>query len=517
MTPWKRAVFGGMLGALLVLLSHSLTRPYYSGSLWQIGDSKYLQTTGLLPQNLSEISQPNSLADASYWISVAMELDQSKPGLRSKDIRALIELAQRCESLQPDNAYWSQTLSVLYRKSGEKLKALDRWQSAATKLTWDDLQNSRLQNILEGLRRESDANLAWHYAFAYQARSTILARQIYAFGRDLASNVSLETPEGLRLRYATLANGRLLRDGARSIAGGEFGFELIEAASFPQQLRRIPSQKRLLIARGALVNELIASGMTREATMSREAFDSNEAWAALVQSPEAHSEPMDLAKVSILSGTLPGSLILIAAFGAALGLFGRAIERSPSLQWFFRTPVAPVMGILMAIWVYSTTHLSLPAMWVVLTLSFFAFEPSHPRASEPDDMGPFFRFVIVTLGFALLLVSVAFVTGLTAAGIRLAGLAGIPPEYADGSTLILGLGGIVLGMVLVTAPAWGLVQRYSPQRLAGLALRECGIGLCVASLALGILAGPSMMAIDRDAQDTLRKLAFNEPTYYLIR
>lgn len=132
-------------------------------------------------------------------------------------------------------------------------------------------------------------------------------------------------------------------------------------------------------------------------------------------------------------------------------------------------------------------------------------------------MGPFFRFVIVTLGFALLLVSVAFVTGLTAAGIRLAGLAGIPPEYADGSTLILGLGGIVLGMVLVTAPAWGLVQRYSPQRLAGLALRECGIGLCVASLALGILAGPSMMAIDRDAQDTLRKLAFNEPTYYLIR
>lgn len=517
MSPWKRAALGGLLGALLVLMIHPKTSPFYGTSLWRIGNSRFLSQSGFALANVQKIPQPANVMEAAYWVQAATEIDRNKPGLRSDDIKKLLVLLEQCANLQPDNAYWPQAQALFSARLGDLAAAKRYWLAAATKLKWDDLQNARLEILVRGLQVEEGSPLAWQYAYAYTERTTTFAQMVYGLGRTLLSDVSLEKPADLDLRFATLQNGKLLRDGSKSITAGEFGFSLIEMASFPPTLKRIPSQKKLLLARGYFVNQLRTVGDIDQADFAQSTFDSNEAWSALVQYRDARSEARDWSIFAIASATLPGSLVAISLVGVVLAFVGFCIERFAWLQNLLRSPIAPLIGVVMAILVYAGTELPLPAIWVVLSMSFFVFEAPHLRKTEPEELGPLFGFTLLVLGIALVLILGFFIAGLTAPGLQLFPEIGVPKEYGDGSTLLLAIAGILLGMVLVMGPAWGMVLKFPPQRVAGYALRHFGMGIFMWAMILSVVAGPIAYQLDLATRARLEKIAFNEPTFYLIQ
>jgi len=517
MSPWKRAALGGLLGALFVLLLHPESRPFYATGFWKLGDSDYLAKTSYLLGNTNEIGQPENLTQAAYYVLITAEIEREMPGLSKNALRGLIKLCRECATHQQDNAFWPQALAVFNEELGDKAEARRQWALASTKLRWDDLQNLRLQTLLTGLQEESQGPMAWHYAVAYHTRSTALVQIISKFGRDLIAETSLDTPENLILRHETLLNARLLRDGSRSVRQGEFGYELIELTSLPPGRKKTTSQKALVLARGKLFDQFRAVVPDLSILSAQSAFDSNDAWLALVQSQATAQTARDLSIMALLISGLPGALLMVAGTGFLMALLGVAIERTRWLQAIFRTPIAPAFGVVLAVVIFATTGLAIPALWAVLCFAFFAFEPSSPSNTPPEDLGPFFRLILIILGAGFIVVATLFVIGWTAPAIRLIPALGIPREFGAGSLALLGLAGIFLGMVLATAPAWGAFRRYRPHVLAGFALRQFGTGVAIAALFFALIAGPVSMAWERRIQSTLQKLVGNEPTYYLIQ
>lgn len=512
MSPWRRALLGGALGSLLVLLIHPLSRAYYLSAL-HVGDSRFLLSTQLLPENVRRLPEPKAASEAAYIFLVAAEAEQRAEKLAKKDYTRLYRLAEAWTQSDPDNAFWRQMQSIYLMRLHRESEAIDRWQRAARALKWDNYQNARLHSIVDGLTSESGAPLGWHWAVAYSSRSQAIARQIVRHARVMKDLRPSDEPLGLELRYATLLNGVLLRDGARSNATGLAGHEIVEIASYPERFTIELSQKKLILARQALSNRFRDEGRPDEAARADDGFRDNDAWIALVRPESIPDHVENLTTTALLASGFPGIALMLVGTGALIALLGWGVERSPRLQLAFATPVAPVLGLVLAALTFWATELVFPSLWVVLCFTFFAFAPEHTRRIEPRELGPTFRFVLGILAIAFIGLAALFLLGLSAPGIRLMPILGVPREYSTGSTLVLGLTGIVFGLVLLTAPVWGIVQKFPPPRLAGLALREFGIGVMSISLLLAIVGGPVCVALDRNVRENLSKLTQNEPLY----
>ncbi|HRF58974.1 MAG TPA: hypothetical protein PLH94_03550 [Fimbriimonadaceae bacterium] len=516
MSPWKRALLGAAIGALLVLIAHPASRPFYLALLTQGGPSRFFAETPLRLQPSPALEKPRTLADAAYWMLVAAEADQRRTRLLDKDWKNLLNLARRCAVEDPENAFWKQMEAVFAWRLGDRKGSLEAWRRASRANRWDDLQNRRLERIVEGLSTETGTRLGWHYAASYAQRSQAPARMILRQARLVRDATRRDEAEGLELRYATLLNGDLLRSGAKSSQTGLVGVDIVEIACYPTNLKVETSQKRLLLARQALVNRLLALGKRDEANRTVKAFGNNDAWIALVEPENASTEAKLWKLVTLATVSIPSGAIWIAAMGLGLALFGRAVERTPALQHVFRTPVAPAAGVILALLLYWSTGLVLPAIWAALCLAFFAFQPMHERSQDPRELGPLFRFTILVLGVAFFALMTVYLAGRTTAGTILFDRLGVPAEIGPGSPVLLGLAGIVLGLVLLTAPAWGVAQHFAPARLAGFALREFGTGLFVAGILVAVVAGPLAVFVDREARTNLAAISQNEPLHAQI-
>lgn len=512
MSPWRRALVGVALGSLLVLMLHPASRPFFWGYL-RLGDSRWLATTALLPEGVTLVEEPTSLEDAAYVLLIAAEAELRGEKLTAEDWRRLSRIATEWQRKDPDNGFWLQMNSLFLARLGQTAPSDQAWIAASRAARWDDYQTARLRRVAEGLQAESGAALAWQWGYLYRRRSNAIPLLLLRHARALRDRSPVDSPQGLEIRYATLLNGVLIRDGARSNLTGQLGVEMVELASYPAKLAIEVSQKKLLLARQAFSNRLREEGRPEEANRVDVGFRDNDAWIALVRPEEAPKRAQQLTWLALFSSSTAGIALLLAGFGAAIALLGWAIERSPRLQVVFSSPVAPVVGLVLAILTYLGTELVFPSLWAVLCLTFFAFAPEHTRKIEPRDLGPMFRFTLLVLGAALSGLLVWFFLGLGAPGVRLLPLLGVPREYGTGSTLVLGLSGILFGMVLLTAPAWGIVQRFAPPRLAGLAMRELGIGILVASIAIAMIAGPIAITADSGLEGELSQLAQNEPLY----
>lgn len=512
MSPWRRALVGVALGSLLVLMLHPASRPFFSGYL-RLGDSRWLATTDLLPEGVTLVKEPASLDEAAYVLLVAAEAELRNERLTDEDFRRLSRIATSWQRKDPDNAFWLQMNSYFLARLRRTAQADESWIAASRAARWDDYQTARLKRVAEGLQAESSATLAWQWAYLYQRRSNAIPMLLLRHARAIRDRSPVDSAAGLETRYATLLNGVLIRDGARSNLTGQLGVEMVELASYPAKLAIEVSQKKLLLARQALSNRLREEGRPDEANRVDIGFRDNDAWVALVRPEEAPRRAHRLTWIAMLTASAAGIALLLAVFGALIAMLGWAIERSPRLQVVFSSPVAPVVGLVLAILTYLGTELVFPSLWAVLCLTFFAFAPEHTRKIVPSDLGPLFRFTLLVLGAALAALLGWFFLGLGAPGARLLPLLGVPREYGTGSTLVLGLSGILFGMVLLTAPAWGIVQRFAPPRLAGFALREFGIGILVASVAIAMIAGPVAITADSGLEGELSQLAQNEPLY----
>jgi hypothetical protein len=297
---------------------------------------------------------------------------------------------------------------------------------------------------------------------------------------------------------------------------GNLAANLMEAASYPQGLTVITSQKKILLARQALHHALKARDPVQGERV-HQAYRNNDAWVALTTAENGPARMDLLAIQSLLAATFPGVAMALALFGGLLWLLGVSVSRSTALQRTLQPPLAPMIGVAVALGIYFLTELPLAAITGVLCFAFLVFTPAHERTKPPEDLGPLFGFTMFLLGLAIFMSIGAFLIGISTPGAHMLTWLGVPRDYYNGSTLFLGLTGILLGLMLLAAPTWALIEHISTPLVVSMALKNLGQGLCAACLGLTVMAAPLAVYLDKQTDDTLQMLVENEPNYYLLQ
>jgi hypothetical protein len=325
----------------------------------------------------------------------------------------------------------------------------------------------------------------------------------------------METKEDLTVRYETLINGNLLTSGAKAVATGIHGANIIELTAYPRDLMKTPSPKRLWVGQNKILNQFEAMGMRDEASRSRRIFRSVEGWRAFTQREDAQQLIQELTTGAIISGTFVSACASASLVGALFYVLGYLITwrmgRAPKLSAVFVLPASITLG---AVGMVLTNDL-----WAglvgALSGAFLMVGPANARNTRPEDLGPLFSFLIVVISVITGLVVGAYATSRSAAGVALLPLLEIPTDYYN-TPLLLGLASIFFCLLLVAIPFWSLVQRLSTAHVLGLALRKFGTCLGFGALALGIVLGPVAVYMDREFGQTLDELVGNEPVYYIV-
>jgi hypothetical protein len=518
MTRLARAYYGAMIGALASLALHPVSRPFLLAPFTAVGPSPGLSGTPLLTENLKVLPKPKSKNDLhtfAVWLQAGAESMAHKE-LSDNDAQKLVRMCRLAIEAEPDNALWPLMGAAFLGSLNQHDESLGLWQRGSVCTYFNDYQSDRLLEVRRDLAGETGSSMAWQLRLAYDRRRPQPIITILSYGRELVDHATMDR-EGLLVRLTTMKNAVLVRDGARSIAYGQLASALVESCTRPHNLPALGSHKRLLLAREQFHHRLVSSGLTEEAATAISIFRFNDAWAGLTSNNEEDDLMWDLTLTSLLTSTLPGICLILALFGGLIWFAGWCIDRFPKLHGALQPPIAPVVGALLAVTVYYLTSLPLAAMAVVLCFTFLIFSPPHERSHPPNDLGPLFGFVLAVLGIGVFASLGAFLLGMSRPGAHLLPLLGVPPEYYNGSTLFLGLGAIVMGLLLLAAPSWALIERIKTAKVVAIAFRHFGSGLCAICLGLAVVSVPLAVYFDRQASGVLEKMVVNEPNYFILQ
>ncbi len=518
MSPALRAFYGALIGALTVLAAHPFSRPYLLQGVWFLGESDFLRETPALVDNIESLPEPKSLEIAGLWVESACERELSGSRLDRQQALLMVEVVQAAAEIDPDNAFWKQSEAVFLRRLGNESAAADAWVRASVASRWNDYQNQRLSAVLEGLEQESGRNIAWHYAIVEARKSAAAQRSAFLFARQMLRG---ERVNDFDLRLATLRNGRLVRDGSRSVEGALLGTEMVELAAYcsltdAYGLHGVggPITPRTLITARENFLALARYEDARVDEEIRAAFREDDARDAFLNVGLIEEHRRSLMMTSVLTSALPGSLVTIGIFGAALYLIGLGVSASKGAQGAFNAPWVFVGGLLSAGIVYWITALFFPALWAAVLLWSFAIRHDNQRQAVPRGLGVGFTLTIaaLALGFATIL-TYYFIARSLPGEYVLGGSAGL--SLTDSSVLALAL--VVGSLALVTAPVWGFIARVPASALVGKSVSSFGAAVCLGCFALGVAMVPVSIAIDRSTGDGLAKTFQNEPSYYLTQ
>ncbi|HMS54297.1 MAG TPA: hypothetical protein PKA27_02760 [Fimbriimonadaceae bacterium] len=513
MTRGRRAALGAIFGALIVLALHPASRHLYLPAARAWGPSPALSTSkwtnaGLLPRRV------RSLSDASAWLSDACERLVTKRQRSPEEIQTFIEIATRAAASDPTNAFWLQVHAVILNASGDRDSALALWRLAARKAMWNDYQSRRFETAAEEAEK-AHGNQSWIRAALYPRRSTAAVRLIEAYSRQVLQNASLTDPQGLKIRYDTLANGELIRDGSRHIGIAELGEAIIEAASHPPSMVSTPTPKGLLLSRLEFINSLREHGLQVEAENANQALLENEAWQAMTNREDPKSTFSNFARIAVASSVLPISFLVSSIFGLCLWCLGTFLHRIESARQVCRPPWSVILGVSFATLAYSVTGLWIAALTTALAFGLLAIGPPKKRSRPDGELGPLYRFMLLVITLAMITFIAGFVVGASTPGFYVLESIDVPKEYRDGSTLYLGLVGVCLVFSLLLAPAWALVHRIETSQVLAKTFRELGISLAVIGLVLSVIAGPAAVFADLSVREPLSQILTNESLYYL--
>lgn len=518
MSPAVRAFYGALVGALSVLLIHPYSRPYLLQGVWFLGDSHFLRSTTALADNIETLPEPRSLEDASLWVVTACERELAGKKLTNKQAILMVEVVQAAAEIDPDNAFWKQSEAVFQRRLGNDEAAVEAWTRASIASRWNDYQNKRLEAVLEGLEREAGRNIAWHYSIVEARKSAAAQRAALLFARQILRG---DRVDDFDLRLATLRNGRLVRDGSKSVEGALMGTETIELAAYCSStdawgLHGVggPITPRMLInAREEFVRMAFYSGPQVESEI-KDAFREDDAREAFLNVAVIDENRHNLMMGSVLTAALPGALVSIGILGAAVYLLGHFVTVSKRIQTFFELPWVLIAGAVGAGGVYWATGLFFPSLWAALLLWSFGPRLGNQRQAAPRGLGSAYVVTIVALaiGFSTVL-AYYFVARSLPGQYVLGGSAGL--SLTDSSVLALAV--IVASLVLFTAPVWGFIARIPASALVGRSLSGFGASLCLGCFALGVVLVPVAIGIDRSVGNSLSKSFQNEPSFYLTQ
>lgn len=521
MSATLRAFYGALVGALLVLLIHPYSRPYLLQGMWFADDSPFLRQTGMLAENLSTLPEPDSLEDAGLWVEAACNREFTGKDLTEDELLLVTEVVQAAAAEDPDNAFWRQAEAVFLWQLGNQEAALEAWATASVASRWNDMQNSRLNGVLDGLRRESGRNLGWHYALVDSRKTSVTASTILSFSRQTLRG---ERARDLELRLATLRNGRLMRDGSRSVNGATMGFEAIELAAYATAANRLGysglggpiTPRALTTARDDLLTAVREVRPEVEDEV-KAAFRENDARAAFISFDAVLEDKRVLNLTAVLAATLPGALVTIGVIGAAIYLLGWAITRAKPIQRALTPPWTFVLGAVAGLVVFLATNLVFPSLWAAVSLASFGVRRDNERQAAPGGLGTVYGATLAILAVGFSLVMALYFISVSLPGEYVLEAAGISSGPLLNEFALVSVAGVVASLALVTASVWGFLSRVPAERLAGPSVARFGASVCLGSFAAGIVLVPIAIWVDRSVGDTLSKIYQNEPTYYLTQ
>lgn len=512
MNRFGRALTGAFMGAFVVLVAHPESRPIYLGGANAWGAIPPLESDARLVDS-GELPNPiRTPSDAAVWVETGAVRIVERRRLRAEDLDKLVRTASFGMQTDPTNAYWPLMKSVLIALQGNQAESLRLWLAAPRCSSYNDYQGSRLSSLSSDLK--SRGAKAWRWAALYFHRSLASARLIEMRGRQVVKASRLGESDGLRVRFATLANGVLVRDGARNIEVGRTGSDMVEFATFPRDVGEQESPKRLLMARDAFTQQLRSAGMNDQADEAQAAFQTNEAWFAFASGPTASENFVSLAEEAVAVAVLPVTLLVCSLAGGLLWMFGAGILKRQGWAKLIQPPISVGIGLVLAVVVYAISRLWLATVAIATSWAFTSLGPEQWRSKPPGSFGPLFRFVLLVIGLGTVATMLCFVAGLsTPANYVLNGL-GTPREYFGGSTVFLALSAISLMLVFLVGPTWAIVQRVDTTLVLGTAIRDLGKSVTLTCLFLSIAAGPVCIALDRNVERELGQIVANEPLYY---
>lgn len=515
MTPLLRAFWGAAIGAIATLALHPVSRPYltqlfvgaHEGLFAEPGSSQ----SGSLPP-------PTDLVGASVWAQMASSRMLSKEPLTPKEQSSVLKILDAAARKDSDNAYWKQMEAVVLSDQGNMNLALQAWKRAARCQSWNDYQSERLLKERERIATATSGRQSWVLSYVYFCRSTASSVLIERFGRSTLSLAGLESVRGLDLRYQTLLNGYLLRQGSRSMPVGLHGANLVDLASYPGSLLAIQSPKKLLLAQLAYYNSLMALDTDEAHSKARRAtelFRDNDGWRYLTQRQPFEENATWMTLVSLFSASLPGAFVVCSAFGIIIWVCGSAFGQG-------RAKVLPIWGVVLTALATGfvtaiVSKVDIAGVAVGLAVAFLSFGPDRGRSSSSPDPGPLFGLVMWVMAITFGAVTSAVLLGASLPARQLATKVEIPGDFVANQPMYFGLSALVFALFLMVAPLWGLVQRHSTATMLGLSLRRFGGILALGAITLTIIATPLAVFVDRGIERTLEQLVANEPLYYLLQ
>lgn len=533
MTPWGRAMLGAACGAVATLALHPVSRPYLLGAIVHFPASRCIAAAGLD----QPLPSPNTREAAAQWLQVgAVKLGRGFH-LSVGEIRTLLAIDDAAARAYGENAFWYQMKAVYLSSIKRDQEARLAWLKASYCNSWDDYQSDRLREARARLAMRIGWDQAWTYGFVFFQRSDAAAAQIQRYAQRLVRETSLEKNGDLLLRYATIRNGSLLREGSRSIKVGTHGWQMVELATYPPYLSGIRSPKRIWIAETTLTAKLRQQGLVEESKKARDAFGNNEGWLFLTgaappdsqspaqggaglwrtvtedQSPEDNLRVLCLASVGL--ACLPG-LMAVGAILCAISLIaGSLLQTKFESMRFFPTWIVTLAALAAGGSVFWATRLWPAAVCVGLTVEFLAVGPGTPRTRKSDDLGPLYGFVLFCLWMISLGAFGLYLVATSVAANTVGPYLGPSGEYFSNSTMFLAVTSIVLSLICLVTPLWAIVRRFGTPDLLALSLRRFGTIGAIGCLAGCVIGGPLSVFGDKIVSNELSQIVANEPVYYL--
>lgn len=497
MRPAQRASLGAIVGALFVVVLHPMLRPYVKSGLWAFGPSPVFTKT----TSPHELTDPDTAKDAAQWVQTASAKILTS-SLTTDQALLASEIAKQGAEREPTNAFWFQAEAVFQKALSNDDAAIAAWKKASRLPAWNDHQTERIKDVLKDLSAESGRELAWHHAAASSTRMHQFPRVVYSLGTNFATSPSLE------MRYATMRNGVLLRNGSRSQQGARLGHDLVEAAAIGGRLTAVRPRKEVF-DRFKFVTDLDQAGLRAEAKTAGQQLSDNEAWKALVVSAEGDENFERMCWQAALVSSLPGSLLAVSLFGAAL--MGLSLLLRPDYKACnLVAKLAPAIGVVAGAGYYAWTGLAVAAVFVTLVIAGHAIRPPHLLGGTPANLSFSFSATNTTLGAiagGFLATQLSYWTPGTLAMSQLTEA----PLTAPPVTAAV----LVFALSLAGSLAWAYHWRRHAVAIGAKAILHFFAGMAISSVVCAVMATPVCISLDRSLSDDLGKLALNAPAYYL--
>jgi len=503
----QRIAIGALIGALATLVVAPYTRPFiFSGfAPWGLDHSLSVPT---------KLTPDPGLNESAAWVETWAQKIARRRSVSTDDLQKVLTVAKRAAEAEPENAFWWQSLAVLESAAGNTRAAETAWREGAKKQFWNDYQHSRL----EARRHRVDPQgHGWSYALAYGQTDLSVMERIQAYARNLIRTSPLETNEGLTRRVATLKNGELIRNRARSITLGEYGVEIIELAAYPPDLAPINNPSKLILARMYFHDQLRARNRDIDASVVDACYRANDGWTAFASSDVARENATALGYGLLLSTCFAGGLLWAALIGLALWLVGWWSMLSDATSRIWRSPICILIGLALGAGVFIGSGSITAAAGVFGAFAFLAWTPPKVRYSGDLVLGPLYGFLVMVFGILATFGVTAFAIGTSRVGWSLAYRLGAPDEYYAFPPMAIGLIAVGIGFAIALAPAYAWAYRIHPPRIAGLTLELMGRRIFTVCLLLIVLSVPVALYAEGTLGEEMRNIFANEPNYYLQR